>query len=220
MVAGASSFPSFVIAVTGASGAGKTTLVRKVAERLGGATTFFFDDYERSEGSTAPSDLNAWLAAGCDPDAWSRPVMADHLRRLRRGEPVTNPRRQTVTEPADFIVMEEPFGRRRCEVGELVDFVVCIDIPLEIALARRMLEYAVNAKDPAKYVEMLRSFLDRYLHGGSRETYLAANVLAMEECELVVAGTRDAEAIAAEVAEAVRAARDAVVLATAAREAG
>ena len=43
-------FPSYVIAITGASGAGKTTLVQNVVKRLGDATALFFDDYEQSEG--------------------------------------------------------------------------------------------------------------------------------------------------------------------------
>jgi len=196
-------FPSYVIAIAGASGAGKTTLVRKVAECLDDAVPFFFDDYERTEGATAPADLNAWLAGDRDPNAWSRPVMAGHLRRLRSGESVVNPRHQTIIEPAAFIVMEEPFGRRRNEICDLVDFVVCIDLPLEIALARRLLEYATKAKDPAKYVEMLQSFLTRYLQAGTRETYIAANALAMQERNLVVDGTRNPNVIAQDVVEAV-----------------
>jgi uridine kinase len=191
---------SFVVAATGASGAGKTTLVRAVAERLGDATCFFFDDYERSEGAQAPKDLSAWLAGGADPRAWSRPVMADHLYRLKNGEAVTSPRHGTLTKPAAYIVMEEPFGRRRPEIRELVDFVVCIDVPLEVALSRRLLEYAERAVDPAKFLDSLKSFLTRYLHAGSRETYVVVNRMAMEECELVVDGTRDPNEIADEVA--------------------
>src|SRR5688500_5206388 len=68
-------FPSYVIAVTGTSGAGKTTLVRAVAELLRDAATLFFDDYESS--STYPRDWTAWWRAGGDPDAIKTPRLAE-----------------------------------------------------------------------------------------------------------------------------------------------
>jgi len=94
-----------------------------------------------------------------------------------------------------------------------IDYFLCDDVGVassiyyEIALARRLLEYATKAKDPAKYVEMLQSFLTRYLQEGTRETYIAANTLAMKECNLVVDGTRDPDTITLEVAAAVHAHR-------------
>jgi len=192
---------AYVIAVAGASGAGKTTLVRNVAELLGDATTFFFDDY--CGPGCEPPDLAQWLRDGADPDAWMSPHMGEHLRALRRGEAVTNPRRGTQTAPAPYIVMEEPFGRARAEVRDLVDFVVCIDLPLEIALARRVLRTAQAIGDCERFRDVVRGGMKAYLNSG-RETYLAANRLARAACELVVDGTRPADELAREVVAAVR----------------
>ena len=37
-------------------------------------------------------------------------------------------------EPASHVVMDAPFDRARSEVRHLIDFVVCLDVPLEIAV--------------------------------------------------------------------------------------
>ena len=76
----ASRLPSYVIAVTGTSGAGKTTLVRAVARLLGDAPTLFFDDYEATP--TYPQDWTAWWRAGGDPNAVKTPRLAADLRAL------------------------------------------------------------------------------------------------------------------------------------------
>ena len=61
-----------------------------------------------------------------------------------------------------MIVLEEPFGRERAEIADLIDFVVCIDLPLEIALARNA-EFTAVKQESADLNEQLetRKVVDR-----------------------------------------------------------
>src|SRR3712207_3235913 len=125
-----------VIAVAGPSGSGKTTLVQYLAVLLGHATQVYFDDY--AVVSTYPADMAHWLATGADPNQWQTPRLAEDVQALRAGSAVVHPDGTTVLQPTRYIVMEEPFGRERREMAPLIDFVAVIDVPLEIALARRL----------------------------------------------------------------------------------
>lgn len=196
---------SFVIAVAGASGAGKTSLVRKIAALLDDSVTFYFDDY----GSTHrfPKNVKRWANVGFDPHRWQNQRMLKDLRLLSQGAPVIPPDSGREVKPARFIVMEEPFGRRRRGMDALVDFVVCIDIPLEIALARRILRElgeAISRKETVAYAERLRDHLCWYLHESGREMYFGVNENAKENCDLVVDGTKGVDELASEVVRHVK----------------
>ena len=128
---------SFVIAITGASGAGKTALVKEVTALLDDAVPFYLDDYASTH--QPPEDLADWYRRGTDPYEWKNPRFLQDLRHLRSGMPITPPTSDREIKPARIILMEEPFGRTREGMDKLVDFVACIDVPLDIALARRTL---------------------------------------------------------------------------------
>jgi uridine kinase len=203
--------PSCVIAIAGPSGAGKTTLVKLVTQLLGDAVTFYFDDY-----SEYPDDLTQWVAQGADPKQWPTPHLVTDLQTLKFGMPIVlselaHQHRAAIGEkefsgmlkPAQFIVTDEPFGRERPGMDRLVDFVVGVNTPLDIALARKLLRdigYHTEGVFRGDLIEYLKGELEDY-QLRSREIYLATCRVVMNRSDLMVDGTRPAEEIAKEIVQ-------------------
>ena len=165
-----------VIAVAGASGAGKSALVAALRDRLSPAASLHFDDY--FEGPPGGDDRQ-WLAEGADPEVVQTPAMVEALA-ARRDDPALA-----------HVVVEEPFGRCRSAIAPLIDLVVCIDVPLEIALAR-VIRRALDAGDPrgpARVVERLGRLVDGFLDR-HRDIYRIVNARVMADCDLIVDGER------------------------------
>ncbi len=197
----------FVIAVGGPSGSGKSALVNQTASLLGDAITLFFDDY--ASVSAYPSDIGAWVRDGANPNEWKTPGFATDLLALRQGHPISPPGGATQREPARYVVVEEPFGRERQEMREAIDLVAIIDVPLEVALARRIRRNIQPVlEDSAASVEYLRSlgqFLDAYLDHQLREAYLIINRLALATCDVILDGLKPIEELAEQLVQAARA---------------
>lgn len=197
----------FVIAIAGPSGAGKTTAIRSVAARLGDAAALFFDDYESS--SVYPN-ITQWLADGGDPNQFQTPRLCADLRALRAGAAIAHPESGEAIQPARLIVLEEPFGRTRDEIASLIDFVVCVDLPLEIALARklhRMLGFFLANQTAEAFAKHLDFFLPWYLDSG-RELYHQVQQQVLQRCDFVANGMLPPDALAASIADAIRARLD------------
>ncbi|MEO7911700.1 MAG: hypothetical protein ABIV47_18805 [Roseiflexaceae bacterium] len=196
--------PCFVIAVSGPSGAGKSTAVRNLVVRLDDALALYFDDYEAS--SIYP-DIEQWLANGADPNQFQTPQLSADLRALHAGEAVTLAHNNQVAQPTRVIVLEEPFGRERADVADVIDFVVCIELPLEIALARkllRMLGFFLAEQTPDAFAKHLQFFLPWYLESG-RELYRAVQQRVLQNCNLIADGMLPPDALADFIEAAIRA---------------
>ena len=197
----------WVVVISGTSGSGKTTLVRKTAELLGDAVCLYFDDY-RSVSVYPQPDLTAWLAAGADPDEWRTPRFAADLGLLRIGQTISLPDGKGIVEAKPYIVVEDPFGRSRQEMAPSIDFVAYIDLPLEVAMARK-LRREINgiARDRGleAALDRLNGFFAEFLDGPVREAYIAANRIARSTCDLVLDGMRPIEELAEEIVQRVRA---------------
>lgn len=185
----------FVLAVSGPSGAGKSTAVASLVARLGNAAALYFDDYETT--SVYP-DITRWLTDGGDPNQFQTPQLTADLRTLRAGTAITLPHNGQVVQPARVIVLEEPFGRQRAEIAGLIDAVVCIDLPLEIALARklhRMLGFFLAEQTADAFAKHLQFFLPWYIESG-RELYHTVQQGVLQSCDLVADGMLPPDALA------------------------
>jgi uridine kinase len=91
----------------------------------------------------------------------------------------------------------------------VIDLVAIIDLPLEVALARRMHRNIQSAlSSSAASTECLRSlsqFLDAYLDGHIREGYLAINRIALASCDVVLDGLKPIDELVEQLVQAVRA---------------
>jgi uridine kinase len=156
-----------IVAISSISGGGKSVVVKKLAEMLGDATAIHFDDYETPE--TYPKNPLVLMEKGVDFNVIKSPLLAQHLQALKKGETVTTPQGE-VLPPARFIVYEGPLGYAQHETGQFIDYLVFIDTPLEVGLARRfsrsfaMSHYQEKTREQlVRLIEELKSFTDGYL---------------------------------------------------------
>ena len=174
---------AFVVAVSGTSGAGKSTVVDGIASAvaLSGhhAVALHFDDY--ADMSQLPEDLVGWLERGANPDEWRTDRLANDLMT-----------RVNSAEPDTVIIVEEPFGRARTPMRKLFDLAIHIDLPLEISLARRLLRDFVpeSGEKDQPGTDQLRHYLAQYLRGGGA-AYQVIDQVARETSDLTLDGLSD-----------------------------
>ncbi|HEY0836031.1 MAG TPA: hypothetical protein VGE72_19155 [Azospirillum sp.] len=194
--------PTLVVAVSGPSGAGKSSVIEAAAARLGDTARLHFDHYITLGNDIG--EITAWLEAGGDPDHIATPRLASDLQSLIDGGWIERPHDRARIGPADFVILEEPFGRSRAEVAALIDFAVHIDVPADVALARRTLRLIGErpALGDAAVLDEVAGQLRAFLAVG-RDAYLAADRAARAAADLVLDGMRPVDALADELLAAV-----------------
>ncbi|HEX4985706.1 MAG TPA: hypothetical protein VFV71_06490 [Burkholderiales bacterium] len=155
-----------VIAFAGHPGAGKSSVVRGLAQALGDACAIHMDNYETMT-RTAIEDIALWLRNGADIDTFTFPQLAVDLGRLKRNETVVEQITSREIRPGKYVLFETQFGKAHKATGQHVDLQVWIDTPLDIALARNVNKLAAHAlrQPPDKLAERwkwLQVYLDNY----------------------------------------------------------
>lgn len=154
-----------LIGITGGSGSGKTTIVRKISEIVGAFAVLPQDNYYLSAEHVSNTNITAFNFD--HPAAFDADLLVDHLKELRSGNSVEMPmydfvnhrrREDTVTiHPGKLVILEGImifFDRR---VRELLDLRIFVDTPDDIRLIRRLKR---DIEDRGRTVQ---SVIDQYM---------------------------------------------------------
>lgn len=169
-----------VIAVAGPVGAGKSSLTQALARALGDAPVLRFDDYQQATRQSV-EQLEQWLSAGADFNTLEAPGLLDALEQLRGG-----------AGESGWLVFEMPLGRAYRNTAGHIDLLVWLDIPLDVALARKLRELAGSAlaaggPNIADTLHWMHDYLAHYM-AVVRRVLLAQQACVKAEADLVVDG--------------------------------
>ncbi|TLX48030.1 hypothetical protein C1E24_04295 [Pseudoalteromonas phenolica] len=155
------------IALSGVSGAGKTSVIKRLGEVFD-SPTLLFDDFV--EPNTYPLDMKAWLHQGANVSQIKSPRFTKALSELKAqcGSPM--------------IFIEEPFGRERAEIAHLIDYVIMLDMPMEVCLLRVIQRHLKYSNDPTK---SLSNYLRKY-DDHLRAVYIAAANQVRQSSDLLI----------------------------------
>ena len=141
-------FIMFIIGIAGGTGSGKTTVVKKLTERLpkGEVVIIPQDSYYKDSSNVPVADRQN---INFDhPDAFEWPLLAKHIEMLRRGEAIEQPvydyltctrQKETVhIEPKDVVIVEGIMALSDKKLRQQMDLKLYVDADADDRLIRVM----------------------------------------------------------------------------------
>ncbi|MGE4583808.1 MAG: uridine kinase [Sphaerochaeta sp.] len=135
-----------IIGITGGSGSGKSTIVRKISEVC---TDFVFipqDNYYRS--ATFISNDNITAFNFDHPDAFDMELLHEHLKTLKEGKGIEMPlydfvhhrrkEERVLVEPRPLVIIEGLMVLYDKNIRDLLDLKLYVDTPDDIRFIRRL----------------------------------------------------------------------------------
>ena len=157
-----------IIAVSGVSGAGKTTIVKQLANELS-CPYLLFDDH--TDCNTYPKNMKQWLIQGGDVSLIKTPKLVSTLQ-------------SHISESCrPYIFIEEPFGKERDSISSLIDSVILLDPPMELCLARIISRHTQEPN--ANSIDAISRYLEKY-QDHLREIYILAANSVRNHANLII----------------------------------
>jgi uridine kinase len=157
----------FVIGVAGGSGSGKSTVTREVLASVGPemVAVVMQDDYYLDQTHLSPEERR--LTNYDHPKAFDWPLMVQHVRTLRSGQPIEMPvydfaadnrSSQTITvKPAPVIVIEGLFALFDADLRKMMSLKIFVDTAPDVRFIRRL------QRDMAERGRSADSVIQQYL---------------------------------------------------------
>ena len=203
-----------LIVISGSVGAGKSTIAVLLSKALDDAPVLTFDHYEKFV--QWPDDIQQWMMDGADPSGIRVPRLKDDLLALLRGESINYPLGDKVVQPADYLLLEEPSGRERDEISELIDLVIYLDVPQDICVLRmiqRVLDMETwmskgtfeqeAQEDLARQLNAVATWSTQYER--ARSMYMNVSNRVKTHADLIIDGMKSPDEITTEIVAAIKA---------------
>lgn len=146
-----------IIAISGVTGAGKSTLAKALSASLN-ATLISWDDFD--EISTGPEDYVDWYERGQDYSEWDYVALAKVLKSLKNGQSIQHPALNILLQPTQNIIFDDPLGRLHQQTGQYIDICFHLSIPLDVSLSRRLLrDYQAEDKTKKELLDEIEFYL-------------------------------------------------------------
>ena len=153
-----------IIGITGGSGSGKSTVVKRIKERYPNAVLIEMDNYYKSATFVNNSNITAYNFD--HPDAFDMDLMMQNLASLKEGKSCMMPQYGFVhhtrkeefvkVEPSSIIVIDGLMVFYDERVRKLLDLKLYVDTPADIRFIRRL------KRDVAERGRTVESVIEQY----------------------------------------------------------
>ena len=135
-----------IIGITGGSGSGKSTVVKKIGEVCNSLVYIAQDNYYKSASFVNNSNITAYNFDR--PDAFDTELLYRQLHDLKNGKSIEMPQYDFVThtrknetihvEPAPLVILDGLMVLCDASIRELLDLKIFVDTPADIRFIRRL----------------------------------------------------------------------------------
>ena len=141
-----------------------------------------------------------------DYNDWETPRLTDDLGKLKSGEAIVSYVTGLEVKPRKYIIFDSPLGRAHAETARFIDFMVFIDTPLDVAMARRIWRDlpSISAESSSSLADLLKGQLSAYLDYG-RQACLEMEKQVKPTCDLILDGCLPADELAKVIVEMIKA---------------